>query len=679
MNKPRGIHFLDRNFFLITGIKTMKSIITFLTVFFLGSILTLLPAMAGIGETTIAKWKDNKKGAYTLRFDDSMWSHHDHTVPNLIKRGLVASFFINPATERYGYGIDTWESLVSRSGIELCPHTMNHMGAADLAESDYEIGESFRTVWELNPPDKSKLCPFSRGGGTTWPDGYQEAVESKYPVADYSRDAVRYAGEDNRRDLIDFARKAMKDNAWHIVLTHGTGPDLEWLGFEVSNFEALLDYLASVKEDLWIGTAGDIYKYVTERKTARVQHLESADDRIRISLTSDTDPERYDYPLTLLTEVPATWSYCHVRQGMMQGIYRVNAGIVMYEAKPNLGEIILTSSGEDNTPPEPPVVHDGTGRDIDVSFSTTEISANWDAARDEESGICRYWYRIGTTPGGSEVLDWIDNGLAKSFTTSRTHFSLVRGQRYYVTVKAINGAGLSAKSSSDGFLVHEAADFMYFKENFNNGYLSQWDARITRTGSQSNLLYLSGKASREGTYGMQCHLEPGQSNPVYITKQIKPGSPDLFTRFFFMLSDNFTVPEESGSLQLLELRNTAGEFVAGIFVGNNKGIGIHAYAMGMDDTGYRTSVPALRNDYPMMFESIEKGKWIQVDLRTVASNGKGGVEFWLNGERKGVITDRFTDGQRVEKLTVGAIRLPGDQAGGEIFFDDISVSDSILE
>ncbi len=631
------------------------------------------------GNTTIAKWKDNKKGAFTLRFDDSMWSHRDHTIPNLIKRGLVGSFFINPATERYGYGIDIWESLASRTGIELCPHTMNHIGAADLAEADYEIGEAFRIVWDLNPQDKSKLYPFQRGGGTTWPDGYVEAAQSKYPVADYGEDAIRYSGEDSRSDLINFAKKTMKDNAWHTVPTHGTGPNLEWLGFEVSNFEALLDYLASVKEELWIGTAGDVYKYVTERKKANVDLLEQNDGLIRLNLISDTNPEYFDYPLTLVTEVPSGWAYCHVRQGELQGIYAVNSGKVMYDALPNRGDIILTRSTMDTTPPDITKVRDGTGQDIAVSFSTTVISANWDPANDMESGISRYWYRIGTTPGGSEVLDWIDNGLERAFTTSRTHFSLVRGKNYYVTVKAVNGVGLMSESTSDGFTVSTTPDFITFNENFDNGYLSQWEDKNTRTGSQSNLLYLSSEASHSGEHGMQCHLEPGQKNTLFLAKKDLREFPDLFTRFYFMLSQDFIMPEESGSLQLLELRNLEGEFVAGVYIGNTNGIGIHAYAMAMDDTGYRTTVPGTREDYPLMFIPLEKGKWNQVDLRTVANAGKGGVEFWLNGERKGVITNRFTDGKRVRNLYIGAIRLPERDTSGEIFIDDITLTDSLLK
>jgi len=99
----------------------------------------------------------------------------------------------------------------------------------------------------------------------------------------------------------------MKSDAWHYILTHGTGPNLEWLGFEVSNFEGLLDYLESVKDELWVGTIGDIHKYVTERKTASVKVLDAGPSLIRLDLVSDVNAELYDYPLTLTTRVPSDW------------------------------------------------------------------------------------------------------------------------------------------------------------------------------------------------------------------------------------------------------------------------------------------------------------------------------------------------------------------------------------
>jgi hypothetical protein len=624
-------------------------------------------------------WKDNKDGAFTLRFDDSMLSHDDHTFPALISRGLVASFFINPATDRYGYGIDTWESLASRSGMEICPHTMNHTGAADFEEADYEIGESFRIVWKLNPPDKSRLYPFSRGGGTTWPSGYRETVEKKYPIAPYRSVAISYDGGDTARELIAFAKKAMEDNAWHTILTHGTGPNLEWLGFEVSNFEALLDYLVSVKEKLWIGTAGDIYKYVIERNFAKVGIIEETTSHIRIHLSTGVDVSLFDYPLTLITEVPESWNFCHVSQGEFQGIYPVQSGKVMYEAFPGKGEIKLTGSTMDTSAPGKIEVRDGTADDIDISINTHSLSANWDAAEDAESGIRRYWYKIGTTPGGAEVLDWIDNGMVRSFITSRTDFSLIRGERYYVSVKAVNGVGLISESISDGFEVELTPDHISFRENFDNGYLSQWNEKHTRIGSQKNIIYISGEAAYSGSYGIQCHLQEGENNSPYLAKHDITDFEDIFTRVYFQVSSDFTLSEESGSIQIMELRDESGEYVAGVYIGYNASKGLYIYGACLDNTGYRTSLPGIRSDYPLSYVPIEKEKWLRVDIRTIAHKGKGGAEFWLNGMRKGCITNRYTDGKKVNSLYIGAINVPDASVAGDIYFDDITISDSFLK
>ena len=66
------------------------------------------------------------------------------------------------------------------------------------------------------------------------------------------------------------------------------------------------------------------------------------------------------------------------------------------------------------------------------------LSASW-TAYDPESVITLYRYAIGTTPGGEDVLNWLD--------TSDTQLpagwlSLLDGQTYYIAVKARNEGGL---------------------------------------------------------------------------------------------------------------------------------------------------------------------------------------------------------------------------------------------
>lgn len=95
-------------------------------------------------------------------------------------------------------------------------------------------------------------------------------------------------------------------------------------------------------------------------------------------------------------------------------------------------------------------VNDGLGADVDAINESGSISANWGDAVDENSGILAYYYAIGSTSGGTEVLDWTNNASETSFV--ETISGLTLGETYYVAVKAENNAGLfSEVAVSDGF------------------------------------------------------------------------------------------------------------------------------------------------------------------------------------------------------------------------------------
>ena len=105
----------------------------------------------------------------------------------------------------------------------------------------------------------------------------------------------------------------------------------------------------------------------------------------------------------------------------------------------------------DWTPPaEVTYVYDGTGADIDTTFDPHNLSANWGASTDPNSGINSYWYAIGTAPGATDVQDWLAIGT-DTFVTASGFIALEDNVTYYFTVKAENGAGLlSNPVSSDG-------------------------------------------------------------------------------------------------------------------------------------------------------------------------------------------------------------------------------------
>jgi hypothetical protein len=125
-------------------------------------------------------------------------------------------------------------------------------------------------------------------------------------------------------------------------------------------------------------------------------------------------------------------------------------------------------SGEDPPPPPPPdttppsgitSVNDGTGGDVDFTYSTTELSANWTPSTDDESNISKYWYAIGTTAGGTDTAEWTSTSNGTVTSVTRSNLSLTTGGEYYFTVKAENGVSLQSNpTSSDGLTVIEGTD-----------------------------------------------------------------------------------------------------------------------------------------------------------------------------------------------------------------------------
>jgi hypothetical protein len=290
--------------------------------------------------TRIAEWKGDKKGAYTLSFDDSMVSQADVAVPAMVERGLVGTWFINPGKEHYQQRQQVWEQILPAAGHELANHTMHHEGAKNLDEAEFEIGETARIIWSLRPDGASQLLSFQRGGATDWNLTEEEwnFLDQKYHLV--HRTDSRSMTDANATEMIRHAQEALEQGTWVRVHFHGMGG--EWLLVEPQDFLQLLDYLVSVREDLWIGTYGSVYKYIQERDTALVSVMEASNQLIRIDLNTDVPPELFDEPLTLITEVPPYWTSCTVTQAGYADVYEVKDGFVQYEAVPGLGEITLT-------------------------------------------------------------------------------------------------------------------------------------------------------------------------------------------------------------------------------------------------------------------------------------------------------------------------------------------------
>ncbi len=122
------------------------------------------------------------------------------------------------------------------------------------------------------------------------------------------------------------------------------------------------------------------------------------------------------------------------------------------DAAGNLSAVVSQDVNVDWTNPSGVTINDGIATDIDTTYSLTQLSANWTTSVDPHSGITKYWYAIGTTPGATDIVNWTNNALITSKT--QTGLSLTPGQYYYYSIQSEDGAGLlSSVMASDGQLV----------------------------------------------------------------------------------------------------------------------------------------------------------------------------------------------------------------------------------
>lgn len=295
--------------------------------------------------TVVAKWKNNAKGAFTIQFDDSLTSHADIAIPELNKRNLVGTFYIAPGNS-WGYGArqSVWEQT-GRAGVqELANHTMTHSGATDYADAEYEIGECAKIIWSLRPAGSTQILAFAWPGGT---EGWnitstqeQELLAKYYSIP---RDLKDYSSKDsitnNLQNLKNLVDSTINETGWKTMHMHGI--DQGKLTTRKTDFLAFLDYVQSNVQSGGIWSAGWVqaYMYEKERDTATVRMVSATDTRIEISLTSTMNATLYNQPLTLITDVPSSWSSVRVTQGATAKSYAAQNGKLTYDAVP--GNVII--------------------------------------------------------------------------------------------------------------------------------------------------------------------------------------------------------------------------------------------------------------------------------------------------------------------------------------------------
>jgi len=290
----------------------------------------------------VAKWKDDKKAAFALMFDDSMTVHIKNVLPELKKRNLVGTFYVNPGSGQFKAYKGAWEKDIPAAGGVLANHTFTHKGAKTPENLEEEITQANDVIRAIDP--KATLISFGIPGVKQG-----EWAVTKEQVADALKkhklllrpDAGGHWGGINHKTgaaLVAHIDKGLTNGNFEFCAFHGVGG--EWLSVDLPPFVELLDALVAKREQLWITDVISAQKYETERSTAKVS-VEKKGAELHITVKCDADAALYNQPLTLIAKVPADWKKCQAIQGSAKTDVTVTNGQAMFDAVPNGEAVVL--------------------------------------------------------------------------------------------------------------------------------------------------------------------------------------------------------------------------------------------------------------------------------------------------------------------------------------------------
>ena len=293
--------------------------------------------------TDLLKWKDGKRAAFYLAFDDACPTDLTNVIPELQKRKIVGTFYV-PSGGGLFADQKKWAEVAKSPYVVLANHTFMHKGAPTLEAFEDEVTKAREAINKRVPDLKpDRLMAYGKPGGVPWGEGVTDAamkpILAKHNLIDrqpFWGAGIHVKTNADMEKLVDAA--IAKGEVGHLDF-HGVGGD--WLACTMEFFNATLDKLEKHRDELWVTDTVSAHKYAVERKGAELKVIEKGDKQIKVSLTTTADPVLYDAPLTLSTKVPADWKSVLVTQGETKATVEVKNGTAMYDAMPGKAEIVL--------------------------------------------------------------------------------------------------------------------------------------------------------------------------------------------------------------------------------------------------------------------------------------------------------------------------------------------------
>ena len=265
----------------------------------------------------------------------------------------------------------TWDMIreYAAQGHEFASHMVTHpyMAALDEPNMLYELEKSRDEILNKLGPEYifSAECPYGTENERAMEYALKiyPALRNRMPedfLLELNRSS-RKSTVDNNIEYVQWQRgattktplpmmkawvdtTASENNIWLVLVIHGID-GIGWEALESDSVDEYFQYIKSREEKLWVGTFGDVAKYIRERMNSNVAVMESR-EKIVVNLTHALDKSVYDLPLTLKTVVNPKWKEVNVKQGNEIKLIPVQHNgketYVLYQAVPGGDSIEIT-------------------------------------------------------------------------------------------------------------------------------------------------------------------------------------------------------------------------------------------------------------------------------------------------------------------------------------------------
>jgi len=320
------------------------------------------PSVEGEGE--ICLWGEDRFAAMTITIDDNTAQDHTWWLQMAETYDLDLTWFVitNSVTGSTSGG--TWsgfQSLVDQ-GHSVQSHTLSHGLPPSEAAYINEYEDSQATI-DLNITGQwaATLAYPNPSGVPVRPD----------LAKDYYIGARGVVGTPNVANKINYMQTTSTSSRIGVdyidSILKGTSA-VSWLGGDrytrgwlcthfhfVTNkptIEADLEYIDTVRDQIWITSFYNLIRFVQERDTATLTVHSASENEIRFELSDWMDDTIYNYPLTVKFRVSGDWSEVEAKQnGNNLDVRMVENGGNLYavvQAVPDAGEVILKNVVESN-------------------------------------------------------------------------------------------------------------------------------------------------------------------------------------------------------------------------------------------------------------------------------------------------------------------------------------------